>query len=364
GLSEVEEDSFIGFDLNEMLKLYAQPEFFCDPVTMTVTHAGTEKKVFVVQVPGGTGYPAVCANDAQADNIKVLENGAVYTRSNDGKSEKVTSFLQMKAVLDRATSDRLTTEEAEKNSDEKSLEEISDSESFFNVHGAFDSWSFWEIICYPALYQPKRLALPQANRLFDDAAANPDGFWFFSPHKFDSFSKGSQFFMLSPDKLECGRIYQSGVFAWRRAVPEDYGATKFLTEDKKKALSLENAVNLITQAVMFAGAFYQSLGLECDLNFQIYLRKTENRRLVSKSPFYSVPETAVCREETASVLRRVRAGDLELVRKNSIEAARDLVSMFNWHDEKQALPSIIRISEAMCRKQLKVMPKWLKENHS
>ncbi|MDD4005326.1 MAG: hypothetical protein PHW69_09035, partial [Elusimicrobiaceae bacterium] len=50
GLSEVEEDSFIGFDLNEMLKLYAQPEFFCDPVTMTVTHAGTEKKVFVVQV--------------------------------------------------------------------------------------------------------------------------------------------------------------------------------------------------------------------------------------------------------------------------------------------------------------------------
>ncbi len=362
GLTESEEESFIGFDFNEIVKIYAQPDFFCEPVNITVTHGGTEKKVVIVKIPSGTGTPAVCTNDAQSGSLKILENGAIYTRSEDGKSEKVSSFIQMKTVLDRAFNARMMTEDIEKTSDERSLGEISESESFFNVHGAFDSWSFWEVICYPSVYKAQRFSLPRANRLFEDAVANHEGYWFFTPNKFDSFTKGAQFFTLSPDTLECGRIYQSGVFVWRRAVPEDYGATKLMTDDKKKALSFENAVNLITQAAMFAGAFYPSISLDCDLNFQIYLRKTEGRRLISQSPFYSVPDTAICRVETASVLKKVHGGELELVRKNSIDSSRDLVSMFNWHDERQSQPSIMRIAEAMYRKQIKLLPKWLKEN--
>ncbi|MFA6584342.1 MAG: RNA-binding domain-containing protein [Elusimicrobiaceae bacterium] len=360
GLSAEEEASFESCDFNDRMKIFSQPEFKCEKVLMKVPFAGAEKQLCIISVPAGKGYPAVCANNAEGPGgVKILENGSVYIRREDGKSERVANFIQMKTLLDRAVSDRLHAEEEERDSEEKSLAEISDAEAFFNMHGAFDSWAFWEILCYPSVYKANRLSLQRANKLFEDAVGNRDGFWFFGPNKVEAVNRGAQFFTLTPETLECGRIYESGVFAWRKAVPEDYGTTKMQSEDGKKVMSIDSAMETITRAAMFAGIFYPLNGLDCDLNFHVYIRKTENRRLVSTTPGLAVPASASCKVESASVLKRFKLGEIDLVRKNSIDAGMDMASLFNWHDSEVVLPAVMKMADSVFKRYIKKFPSWL-----
>ena len=348
GLTRNEFDSFDRNSFKAFLKTCASPQVECAFFKLSLARETGEKLVVIAEIREFSTEPVRCLRDSYAADgrIRILEAGAIYHRTPEGKSERIVSRSGLRELVLAKAAQKNKQAAFIKHSARRSLAEAAEADDFFarNSAAGFGKSGYWELTCYPALYKETRAEIPVLSRIFEEANFSGGNFCFFKPRGCDMFARGLQHIYASPVSLECARIYKSGVFAWRSVIKEDFGVNPEaetiqtrriscgnLTKEQR-VLTLESAVELVARFFVFTGSFYGRLNLDCDLNVQVLLHRTGQRKLISESPFYNVPGGAIAQVESAAVFKTIKREDIAQASANAASAVENFLPLFNWHD--------------------------------
>jgi predicted HTH transcriptional regulator len=97
GMSEVDYESFIPDEVNDQIRLYADP-----PFAVSVYHGTMDSRLFlVIAIPPFADLPIICRRDGGTNSE--LREGAIYTRSiHKPETTEIRSVAEMRELLDRA----------------------------------------------------------------------------------------------------------------------------------------------------------------------------------------------------------------------------------------------------------------------
>lgn len=345
----IEKDDFESFDqtkVNDFLQEYTDPKFSCQ-VYKIITD---EKYVVAIDIPEFLEIPIICKRAAHtSDNKQILRKGQIYIRTEKATSEAISSSEEMRELLGRAivkkgdellhNIERLIKGKPLKvtnESKEKYENEIREANKFFiqKIGNGLKKYGSWGVCIYPVSYQENLLQdQMQIKNLIDKAEVNLRG-WNF-PHtdmhgNASNFIKGRQSFTIWDRYVEAYRVYQSGLFIWKRAFWEDI---KDYNSDGKPVLSFISAIWSVTEFFLFFKRYYESISLESDLHFRISLEGTKDRKLVSSYPGVDLWKDYISNEYYIPIEEDIKVVDLKAYYK---EIANRIISkiflVFNWDD--------------------------------
>jgi hypothetical protein len=146
-----------------------------------------------------------------------------------------------------------------------------------------------------------------------------------------NFNSGRQSFTDWENHREGYRIYQSGLFTWARAFPEDIADNK--TSSGNRPLNLILAIHLVTDFASFLGSLYERSQINTDIHVKIAMQGCKQRELapftaaISLRPGYLSAEDTIVFEEDLTV-QQVKSSPLDY----GLRWARHLFHVFNWND--------------------------------
>ncbi len=348
GLSQEEFESFDQTDLANLLHEYSDPKVGCQLLKKEIRG----KRTVVIDVREFSDVPVICKRDAHSQknpSKQILKKGEIYIRTSRSASEAVPSSQEMRELLGRALTkkgDELLrniedlikgrpTEVKESNKDIYS-KEIEEAKEFLKKHleASLDEYGFWELIAYPADYKPDRIIdIASIGKIVSKSQVVLRG-WYF-PHidkKVSNFNKGKQSFTVWTRYIEGWRIYQSGLFIWRRAFWEDVEGYR---NNEKPVLSFVTAIYSLTEFLLFLKRFYaEALKVE-DIHFSLRLKKCLNRQLAALDldSSFSLSDDYISREDVISIEEILRVVELRAAYKEiAARYAKHIFSIFNWED--------------------------------
>lgn len=192
----------------------------------------------------------------------------------------------------------------------------------------------WEFLAYPREYISRRIeALPSVVDMIQVSTVRSGGWDFpFSDNDHTAnFNSGRQSFTDWKDHREGHRVYQSGLFIWVRAFPEDIADYK--TASGNRPLNVTMAIHSVTDFALFLSKLYDQPQMNTDIHAKITLKGCLRRELapftaaISLSPKYLSAEDMIIIEEDLKV-SQLRSAPLHCGKR----WARHLFQVFNWND--------------------------------
>ena len=296
GMPEADLHALDTAKVNDLLHVYADPKFSCE----VSKHKIRGKLAASISVPEFRETPNICKGDLNsADNKVILRAGAVYVRSDDGKSIAAGAH-EMRELLGRAVvkrGDGLLEDirrliqgkprASDKPVEEEYASEIRDADEFLlpPVASKFVDHGGWEFSAYPTSYEKERIIPPQAvQKLVDAAEVRLRGWNFPHTDKKDAhyFDGGFQSLTSWAQYCEGYRAYQSGLFVWKRVFPEDLSEKR--GEGNRKVLYHSMAIYELTEFFLFLKRYYEGLPAVDAVHVKLKMNGLANRSLASIEP--------------------------------------------------------------------------------
>ena len=235
------------------------------------------KRAVVFDVAEFDETPTVCTNTIlSSDGAKrtILREGAVYVRTGAATTQEVSSADDMRALISRGVTrksdellrsirDLLTGKPVSVGAESAAAfaEEIREAEEFLHSKlGAGLKSGHFEVMAHPTIHDPKRIqSLPEVQATLPASEVALRG-WNF-PHTDKSnatpFGQGFQSATIRDRSVEGFRLYQSGLFLWRRTYWED-------VQDKRgdkgqRLLSFPSAIYFFTEFFIFFSRLYERI---------------------------------------------------------------------------------------------------------
>ena len=236
------------------------------------------KRVVVFDVAEFDETPTICTNTISSiDGSKrtILRQGALYVRTEAATTEEVSSADDMRSVISRAVtrkSDDLLRSIREllvgkpvtvgTESAAAFSEEICEAEGFVESKiGKSLNAGYVEVMAHPTMYDAKRIrSLPDAQAAIRGSEVALRGWNFPHTDKQDAaaFGRGFQSATIWDRYVEAFRLYESGLFFWRRAYWEDV-QNKRSSDGKRPVLSFISAIYSLTEYFAFLARLYERI---------------------------------------------------------------------------------------------------------
>lgn len=346
GMSHEDFESFDQTKVNDFSHKYTEPKHSCQVYKHTIDG----KRVVAINVPEFEEVPIICkadANSSKDSSKQILKKGQIYIRTDKATTGTISSAEEMREFLGRAISkkgdellhtiDRLIKGKPLKpteKSKERYNEEIKEAEAFLseNIGKELKNYGHWAIYAYPTEYVPNRISdQNKIKEIIQNKRTDLGGLYFFPYIDFDNasnFTKGTQSYTIWDMYIEGHRVYESGMFIWKRAFWEDIKCKS----DGKPLLEYLSLIQLITGIFLFFKRFYEEIAADSDLHIKLVLHQTGDRKLVSAKPLglrgeYVAKVDPICIEETIKVVE-LRASFKEIANNVILQIFR----VFNWND--------------------------------
>ena len=314
------------------------------------------RKVVVFDVAEFDETPIICKKGISSlDGSKrvILREGAIYVRTGAGSSEEIKSPDDTRSLIARAVAhkssdllksfnDILTGRPAKLSEGAAAAyePEITAAGTFFQSKlGPHLASGHFEVIAYPTTYNAKRIGtIPEVATAVQQSEVNLRG-WNF-PHTDKKgagvpFAAGFQSTTIWERYVEGYRMYQSGLFVWKRAYWEDAEGRR--GEDGRPRLSFISAIWSFTEYLMFLSRLYEQIASDATIRLAITLRGCEGRELAafdSMVAFWEghVAHGDVIRQEREIQVAELRASHLTI----AAEMVKHVFHVFDWMDVSDA----------------------------
>jgi hypothetical protein len=343
------EDAFSTLDsakVNDLLHRYADPKVSCEVFKLKIDG----KLAACISVAEFQETPNICKETLNSSDNKavILRAGAVYIRSDDGKSITAGAH-EIRELLGRALIKRRDglledirglllgkPKLPDKTVEEQYAAEIQGADSFLNstVVSKFTHHGGWEALAYPTSYEEERIPRPQEVRQRVEAAEVRLRGWYF-PHtdhkEAGYFANGFQSLTNRPNHQEGYRAYQSGLFAWKELFWEDLAEKR--DDDKRRVRSHSMVIYEVTEFCLFLRRYYENLPSIDAVRVKLVMRGLANRALVSFDPGILMDDNLVCKESTFVFDKVLSTVDLK-ASSNEIanRLAQRIMLLFGWDD--------------------------------
>lgn len=309
------------------------------------------KRVVVFDVAEFDETPTICTKTITSnDGTKrtILREGAVYVRSGAATTEEISSADDMRALISRAVTRKsdellrsiralLTGKPVSVGADSAAAfaEEIRQTEAFLTskLGGALKSGHF-EVMTHPTIHNSKRVqSLPEVQAAVRDSEVALRGWDFPHTDKKDAgpFGQGIQSVTIWDRYAEGFRLYQSGLFLWRRAYWEDVEDKR--GHDGQRLLSFISAIWSFTEFFTFLSRLYEHIVPDGTVRIRVKMTGCSGRELASFDPMIRFNEGHTSHEDTISQEREVQVVEL---RASHLDIAREFVKhvfhVFDWPD--------------------------------
>ena len=309
------------------------------------------KRVVVFDVAEFDETPTICTKTiTSTDGAKriILREGAVYVRTGAATTEEVSSADDMRALISRAVirkSDELlhsirellTGKPVSVGADSAAAfgEEIRQAEAFLlpKLGDALKSGHF-EVMAHPTMHNPKRIAsLPEVQAVVRESEVALRGWNFPHTDKKDSspFSQGFQSATVWAPEVEGFRLYQSGLFLWKRVYWEDVKDKR--GHDGQRLLSFISAIWSFTEFFTFLSRLYERIASEATVRIRVKMTGCNGRDLASFDSMVDFFQGGTSHEDTISQERELQVVEL---RASHLDVAREMVKhvfhVFDWSD--------------------------------
>jgi hypothetical protein len=309
------------------------------------------KRVVVFDVAEFDETPTICTNTITSnDGAKriILREGAVYVRTGAATTEEVSSADDMRALISRAVTRKsdellrsmrelLTGKPVSVGADSANAfaEEIRQAKEFLvSKLGNMAELGYFEVAAHPTIHDPRRIrSLPEVQAILRASEVLFRG-WDF-PHTDKSnaspFGQGFQSVTIWERYVEGFRLYQSGLFLWRRAYWED-------VENKRgnkgqRLLSFISTIYSFTEFFTFLSRLYERVAPDATVRVRVKMTGCKDRELASFDGMVSFFDGHISREDTIFQEREIqvvelRASHLDIAR----EAVKHVFHVFDWLD--------------------------------
>lgn len=193
-----------------------------------------------------------------------------------------------------------------------------------------------EIVAHPTIYNAKRIAsIPAAADAVRTNEVMLRGWNFPHTDKDNAapFASGFQSSTIWAEFIEGYRIYQSGLFVWKRAFWEDAENKK--GNDGRPLLSFISAIYSFTEYMLFLSRLYEQIAPDATVRIAITLRGCRGRQLAAMDPsviigHYYIAQEDVIRQEREVQVAELRASHLTL----AVDMVKHVFHVFGWLDVK------------------------------
>jgi hypothetical protein len=198
---------------------------------------------------------------------------------------------------------------------------------------------YFEVVAHPTMHNPKRIAsLPEVQAAVRESEVALKGWNFPHTNNRDSslFGQGFQSATVWDPHAEGFRLYQSGLFLWRSAYPEDI-------EDKRgqagqRLLSVTSAIGSFTECFIFLSRLYERIASDTTVRIRVRMTGCNGRELAAFGSIIGFVKGRTSHEDTISQERDIQVVEL---RASYQEIAREMVKhifhVFDWPDVADTL---------------------------
>lgn len=349
----VTDDIYTSIDPNnvvQMLHANASPKVTCAILKWELEG----KKLVVFDVAEFEDVPIICTSTIRtADNSRViLRKGSMYIRTSAATTEEISSPDEMRELIGRAMTRRgdellrtiqrlisgkpLVPEASAKELYEK---EMVEADAFLRETLGPEALAFGhaEVIAYPADYQEKKIvSIPETRGLVEKADVALRG-WNF-PHTDNenagAFSRGFQSFTIWERFREGYRLYQSGLFIWKRAYWEDIEERR--SQKGNRVLSFISLIYSFTEWLLFSRRLYRDIAAEATIHVKLALYGCKERQLASLDPGVHLGEWYISKENAVVIEEDIRFVDLQASFQDIAgRMVKHVFHVFNWLDVRE-----------------------------
>jgi hypothetical protein len=349
GLTDPQVRSFEVTRVSQFVNQYASP-----PVHLTIRRVTDRGKTCVlIQVALFSTTPHIC----QKDFPGVLERAALYVRTANKESARVTDPHDMSAVIEGAVRRRADTllreievvlrggghQRPRAADDHGFLREAVDAQGRFAELVSERGWAFpseagfEEVLCHPRVFRQGRFSLPSMRPALGDAVRGVRASWlghlshdagitYATPDGIETFFNRR----LGDDGVEFWQCRASGLFFQRSRMAEDfYGPEKGYAHP---IMSIWRMLYRVADAAGFVGNLHGALACEADepVRLRIVVSGCRHRKLVSFKFDCPLGDTYVCRVDTVRVERWLTVPEWKARRTPlSVEIAQEILRQFN-----------------------------------
>jgi hypothetical protein len=348
GLSEEVKASLDQTAIGEILKRYADPMFQFELHKTTISG----KDVVVIRIPEFEEIPILCKQSVESSvdpRRLILRSGALYIRTETAQTMEIAVAEDMRKLLSRAmlkqreqllhSIDGLLkfrpNMPSEKESNEYQREMNEADQSFISVlQKGFLQSSRWEVMAHPTSYKKRVMELRDLKGFVANSQVNLRGLPF--PHidheRASNFNSGYESYSDHKDKREGFRLYNSGLFVWKGAMPED------LHSEWKQTLDVGSTIWRTTEIWEFLKRLYEIFPAAQELSITIRLTGCQGRTLKSPEYFTSLFPWHQSREDTIEVNETLQEAELTATSDEMARAVvRHIFAVFNWTNVSENL---------------------------
>lgn len=349
----VSEEEFAGFDVtkvNDFLHTYADPKFSCEVSKFNIGG----KLATAIHVPEFLETPNICKTTLNSSQNKViLQAGAVYIRTDSGKSTAAGAH-EMRELLGRAVIKRgdVLLEDIrrliigkplvpEQSVEDLYAPEIKAAEDYLygTIGSKFMHYGGWELCAYPTSYKKTRIAEPQeVKRLVSASQVRLRGWYFPHSDKANAkyFNDGFQSTTAWERYHEGYRAYQSGLFVWKRILPEDLEEMK--DKDGRRILSFIGAIWEVTEIFLFLKRYYEAQPTVEGVRVRLALNGTLKRALASLDFGIRLDDGMICAEPCIEIRQDISVAELKASAEElANKVMRRIFLMFDWDDAEEEM---------------------------
>lgn len=309
------------------------------------------RKVVVFDVAEFSDVPIVCKDTIKSEDQSrtILRKGAIYIRTSAAATQEISSAEEMRDLVGRAMirrGDALLHTIQELISGKPLVPEVSARELYEKEIAEVDAFlrdslgsdalapGHVEVIAYPTEYQEKRIgSIPETQELLAKAEVALRG-WNF-PHtdreNVGAFGRGSQSFTIWDRFCEGYRLYQSGLFVWKRAYWEDREDRR--SQKGNRVLSFISLIYSFTEYLLFLRRLYRDIAAEGTIHFKLGLHGCKDRQLATVDPLVHLGEWYVSKEDTVVIEEDIRFVELHASFQDIAgRMVKHVFHVFNWLD--------------------------------
>ncbi|MEO6940491.1 MAG: ATP-binding protein [Candidatus Kapaibacterium sp.] len=298
GLSPDQLSTFDVTKVNDFIHKYTDPTH-----SVSVSRLNYEgKELVVIEIPEFTLEPIICkVNGNDSEGNQLLQEGALYIRTEGVKSESIKKAQDMRGLLRRASAkdgssllrdiERLLQgkpKDIERDSIAMYQIEIENGSKFISktIGAQLRDKGSWEVLAYPIEYADGRFDLLELRPTIEEASVSLRG-WPFPytdrehSRAFQDAHEGFESVTIWVYATEAWRLYKSGLFFFEGVLTEDLAGPNF---PPNVAIDIEVCIYRVTECVLFLSRLAQSMNTITDYALRIKLKNVGGRQLM---PFFT-----------------------------------------------------------------------------
>lgn len=215
----------------------------------------------------------------------------------------------------------------------------------------------YEVLAYPTAHNPRRIAsIAAAADAVRGSEVRLRGWYFPHTDRQDAgpFADGFQSASISTilgHHLEGYRIYQSGLFLWKRTFWEDAEGRR--TRPGGAILDFVSVIFSFAEFLVFLSRLYERVAPDATVRIVITLHGCNGRELVSIEPSTWIPWSQISHDDPIGQDREVQVAELRASHLAiAAEMARHVFHVFGWLDVEDRRDH--EPSAASCKARLKL----------